>query len=95
LAGEISTGVYRYSTTSALGDNTTDGIAIVSDSGRIAFALDSRTSFARIQLNEDKRFDERLKDTEAYVMQEVRRIRGGRDTISSDADRVERIRGTV
>lgn len=95
LAGEISTGVYRYSTTSALGDGTTDGIAIVSDSGRIAFALDSRTSFARIQLNEDKRFDERLKDTEAYVMQEVRRIRGGRDTISSDADRVERISGTV
>lgn len=95
LSGEISTGVYRYSATPILGGEPAEGIAIVSDSGRIAFALESRTSLARVQLNEDKRFDERLKDTEAYILQEVRRVRGGRDTISSDADRVERISGTV
>lgn len=100
LNGEITTGVYRYTvdgpgSMEASETEPLEGIAIISNSGRIAFALEERTSFSRIQLNENNRFDERLQDTEAYIMEETRRIRGGRDHLSNDAGRTERVIGSV
>lgn len=58
------------------------GIALVSSTGRLVLALEDRTAFARIQLDERNRFNSRLQDTEAAELGAPRTITGGRDRLS-------------
>lgn len=94
LAGEIGVGVYRYTQTSASGDSTV-GVGVISRSGRISFALDTRTSLARVELGENGRFNERLLDTDSAIFNQSRGITGARDRINETAETGDRIAGTV
>lgn len=94
LGSEIKTGVYRYTRTSPSGESTI-GVALISSSGRISFALEDRSSFARIALQDNERFAERLLDTESAVLNQTRAIIGGRDRTAETQESGDRVSGTV
>lgn len=83
LQGQIETGSYRL-TVIDTGDNESAGIALVSDTGRVVYALEDRLAFARLQLNASDRFDAILLDTDAAELNQSRRTQGGRDSAASN-----------
>jgi len=64
LGSEIPVGVYRYTAVEPQSGTELVGVGIISDTGRIALALQDRLSFARIELDEDDRFENLLEDTQ-------------------------------
>lgn len=78
LGNEIPVGVYQYTSVNPEGGGETIGLALVSDTGRVALALPSRLSFARIELGENDRFENRLEDSENPDAQSLS-ITGRRD----------------
>lgn len=84
LQGQIETGSYRLTLTDT-SNNETAGIALVSDTGRVVYALEDRLAFARLQLNASNRFDAILQDTDAAQLNQSRRAQGGRDNTPSNS----------
>lgn len=79
LEGQIPVGHYQYTSINPDGGAETVGVAFISDTGRVALALPSRLSFARIELNESDRFENTLEDTETEISNSGLTITGRRD----------------
>ncbi|ONF42571.1 hypothetical protein BTO32_15295 [Marinobacter lutaoensis] len=79
LGSEIPVGTYQYTSINPDGGDETIGIALVSDSGRMALALTNRLSFARIALDESNRFESPLEDTDTAIAESGLTISGRRD----------------
>jgi len=94
LSPNVPVGIYQYTDTSANGGNEAIGLAIISQSGRMALAMEDSMEFARIQINDDNRFEQRLESTYTGQNEIARIIRGRRDTgVSPEA--LARISGTI
>lgn len=94
LGTEIPIGIYQYTQTSPSNGSELVGLAIISESGRIALALENSIDFARIELNENDRFSMPVESTETPDDNVSRVLKGGRDT-GVGPDALARISGSV
>lgn len=99
LVGEIPDGVYRVSLSEVDGTSTGNrveslGTALISDTGRIAVALDqdNRTAVVRIALDEQGDFEARWLDTQNNFGEDIL-VRGSRDRVSGSTG--VRVSGTL
>lgn len=92
LEGQIPVGVYKYSGGIESSDGA--GLAIIGHSGRIALAFEGSLEFARLEVNEDGRFEQKLESTYTGQDDIERLIRGRRDMGTSD-EALARIAGSV
>src|SRR5680860_46104 len=80
LGTEIPIGVYQYTQIAPESGNEVLGLAIISQSGRIALVLEDSIEFARIELDENNRFSIPVESTETSNDSVSRILRGSRDT---------------